>query len=84
MHKTTYYGPPGMPKSLLIAVTFFAVVGLVVLLYQLTLDEADPCAAPQADTSAAILADEAGDQDALANRAILMRGNCESSDDNND
>ncbi len=53
---------------------------LTAALYWLTLEEADPCAAPQADISAALLA-EGGDGDALANRAILMRGACDENAD---
>ena len=69
-----------MPNNpLLRAAAFIFVVGLVGLLYWLTLEEetADPCANPQSDISAAVLAEEAGDQDALVNRAIIVRGDCE-------
>jgi hypothetical protein len=55
----------------------FLVILLVAVLAILTQEEEDPCANPQADISGAILADDAGDQDALANRAILMRAKCE-------
>ena len=37
----------------------------------------DPCAYPQSDIGAAVLGDGAGDQDALVNRAMLMRAACE-------
>ena len=54
------------------------VLGLIALLYWLTLeDPVDPCADPQTDISAAVLGDESGDQDALVNRAIIMRGACD-------
>jgi hypothetical protein len=58
---------------------FIFIVAMIALLAWLTrsaLVEEDPCADPQADISAAVLADEDGDQDALANRAIIMRGKC--------
>jgi hypothetical protein len=42
----------------------------------LTYTEEDPCANPQADVSGAVLADPEGDQDALVNRAIIMKGKC--------
>ena len=67
-------GKSGMVKA---ALFFFGII-LVSALYWLTLDEPeDPCANPQEDISAAVLADEDGDQDALVNRAIIMKGNCE-------
>ena len=54
-----------------------ALLCVVLALYWLTAeDPADPCD-PQLDISAAILADENGDQDGLANRAIIMRGACD-------
>ncbi len=54
------------------------VLAAVALLFWLTWseDQEDPCANPQGDASAAVLADEAGDQDGLANRAIIKRGGC--------
>lgn len=63
-------------KHLFAAAALALVITLVTALYWLTLDETDPCANPQADISAAILADDGGDQAGLANRAILMRGSC--------
>ena len=58
-----------------------AVAGLaiVVALYWLTVHEnqEDPCADPQGDVTAAILADGDDAADALANRAILQRGACD-------
>lgn len=56
--------------------TLFLIILLVAVLAILTREEEDPCANPQTDISGAILADEPGDQDALANRAIIMRGSC--------
>jgi hypothetical protein len=55
------------------------VLAAIALLFWLTWTEEqeDPCADPQRDVSAAVLADDAGDQDALANRAIIQRGGCE-------
>mgnify|MGYP001814237156 FL=1 len=55
------------------------VLAAIALLFWLTWTEEqeDPCAGPQRDVSAAVLADDAGDQDALANRAIIQRGGCE-------
>jgi len=60
------------------AAIFLFVIFLVAVLSWLTqpLDE-DPCANPQADISAAVLADQPGEQDALVNRAIILKGNCE-------
>ncbi len=51
---------------------------IALALYWLTLHESqlDPCATPQNDVSAAILADDRDDGDGLANRAIIQRGNC--------
>ena len=68
-----------MPQSALFkAIAFAFVVALVGLLYWLTLEEpADPCASPQTDISAAVLAGESGDQEGLVNRAIIVRGDCE-------
>ena len=55
---------------------FLFAVLLITTLVNVTFDDTDPCANPNADITAAILADADGDQDALANRAILMRGKC--------
>ncbi|WP_243391588.1 fatty acid cis/trans isomerase [Pseudohalioglobus lutimaris] len=52
------------------------IVFLIGVVAVLTQEEEDPCANPQADISAAVLADSEHDSDALANRAILMRGKC--------
>lgn len=64
-------------KNVLQALSLLLVILLIGVLATLTQEEEDPCANPQADISGAILADNPDDQDALANRAILMRGNCE-------
>ncbi|MEQ9462990.1 MAG: hypothetical protein RJQ10_04985 [Haliea sp.] len=54
-----------------------AVLLLVAVLAWLTAEpEPAPCADVDRDVGAAVLADE-NDQDALVNRAILMRGKCE-------
>ncbi len=60
------------------AAIFLFVIFLVAVLSWLTqpLDE-DPCANPQADVSAAVLADQPGEQDALVNRAIILKNHCE-------
>jgi hypothetical protein len=58
--------------------TFAFVVFLVWLLAWLTLTpEPDPCEDPAIDVSAAVIADQEGDQDALVNRAIILRGKCD-------
>ena len=72
-----------MPDNRLLQVaTFLFILFIIGVLSWLTLTETqeDPCANPQADVSAAVLADDAGDQDALANRAIILRGKCEPDD----
>lgn len=50
---------------------------IAVLAWLTTEPEPDPCSALNQDVGAAVLADESGDQDALVNRAILQRGDCE-------
>lgn len=72
-----------MTKKMLFAIAALALGStLIYALYWLTLDSTDPCENPQADVSAAILADETGDQGGLANRAILMRGKCAQQENN--
>ena len=56
---------------------FVMVVTLIAILAWVTLYEEDPCANAQADVGGAILATEPGDQEALVNRAIMVRANCE-------
>lgn len=64
-------------SGLLKVAAFVFVVGLVALLYWLTLYEPeDPCEDLQQDVGGAILADDPGDQEALVNRAIILRGKC--------
>lgn len=66
-----------MTKSTLLqAGTVILVILLIAVSAYLTLEDDDPCDNPQLDISGAILADDPADQDALANRAILMRGKC--------
>jgi hypothetical protein len=70
-----------MKKTLLAFGVFVLAVGLVALLAWLTLyEEQDPCADSRADVGGAVLADESGDQEALVNRAIILRGKCEKKD----
>ena len=64
-----------MKTPLLQFATFVLVVGLIALLAWLTFYEEDPCD-NIGDAGAAMLAEE-GDQDALVNRAIIARANCE-------
>ena len=61
-----------------IAAVFLFVVGLIATLAWLTQTEEDPCATQQADVSAAVLGDSPDDQEGLINRAIIVRGDCES------
>ncbi|MCB1842494.1 MAG: hypothetical protein KDI09_05985 [Halioglobus sp.] len=69
-------------SGLLKVAAFAFILGLVALLYWLTLYEPeDPCKDLQQDVGGAILADEAGDQDALVNRAIILRGRCKQEPD---
>ncbi|EED32971.1 hypothetical protein NOR53_1160 [gamma proteobacterium NOR5-3] len=58
-------------------ISLLLIVGIGVLAYFLTRDPSqdDPCLVPQNDISAAILGED-GDQDALANRAMLQRKLC--------
>jgi len=65
-------------NTLLQGGTVILVILLIAVFAYLTQEDEDPCDNPQLDISGAILADDAGDQDALANRAILMRGKCQS------
>ena len=58
-------------------ISFLAIISLVAVMAWLTMYEEDPCANPQSDVSAAVLADGDGDQDGLINRAIIMKGKCE-------
>jgi hypothetical protein len=57
-------------------ISILVVILLIAVMAWLTHTEEDPCASPQADISGAVLAEADGDQDALANRAIIMKGKC--------
>lgn len=57
-------------------ITFVAIISLVGILAWLTMTDEDPCANPQADITGSVLADGEGDQDALINRAIILKGKC--------
>lgn len=57
-------------------VSVFTVLLLIAIMAWLSQSNEDPCAHPGSDISAAVLADEEGDQDALVNRAIIMQGKC--------
>ena len=71
-----------LSNKLLQAATFIFVVFLVAVLAWVTLYEPeDPCAQTGTDVGAAVLADQPGDQDALVNRAIIVRGDCEQPED---
>lgn len=72
-----------MTKPLLLsAVAFVSVLVIVAALALLTEDEDPSCAATGRDVGAAVLADDGGDQDALVNRAIIVRGKCEQDEKN--
>ena len=58
-------------------VSAVAAIILIAALAWITLVDEDPCANPQSDISASVLAEANGDQDALANRAIIMKAKCE-------
>lgn len=65
-----------MYKKLFAAAVFLMVVSLIAILAIATKDQSDPCANPQSDISGAVLADDPDDQDALINRAIILKGRC--------
>ncbi len=60
-------------------VAFIAVISLAAVLYQMTRDPVtvDACFDSHRDIGAAVLADDEEDQDALVNRAIIVRANCD-------
>ena len=68
-------------KSVFVFASLLLAVTLVTAFYWLTLSEVDPCDNPQADISAAIIADGDQDQAGLANRAIIMHGACDKTED---
>jgi hypothetical protein len=70
--------PPIDRKALFSVVSFVAVIMIIAALAQLTFNHTDPCANPQGDISAAVLGAEPDDQDALVNRALIVKGECES------
>ena len=57
--------------------SFSVILLLIAVLAWLTQSDEDPCANPQSDISASVLADAEGEQDALINRAIIMKANCD-------
>ncbi len=61
------------------AVAIVAAITLIAVLYLLTSDQTtgEACFDSQRDIGAAVLADREDDQDALVNRAIIVRGNCD-------
>jgi len=66
---------------LLRVATFLFVIFLIAVLAWLTLTPPDdPCVAPRVDIGGAVLADQPTDQDALVNRAIIMRADCQEDD----
>lgn len=72
-----------MTKPLLLsAVAFVAVLVIVAALAVLTGEEDTACSSAERDIGAAVLADDSGDQDALVNRAIIVRGKCEQDEKN--
>ena len=58
-------------------ITFCAIIALVAAAAWLTQSDDDPCANPQSDISASVLADSSEDQDGLISRAIIIKANCE-------
>ena len=58
-------------NALLKIIGFATALLLIAVLAWLTVWEEDPCADGQTDVSAAVLAEEGGDQEALVNRAII-------------
>lgn len=69
---------PKEKKAVFRAVSFVAVIVTIAALAWLTVNNEDPCANPQGDISAAVLGEESDDQDALVNRALIVKGGCES------
>ncbi len=63
-------------NTVLKVTSILVVILLIAVLAWLTFTEEDPCANPQADISGAVLAQPDGDQDALVNRAIILKGKC--------
>lgn len=64
-------------KNTVLRITSILVVILLsAVLAWLTFTEEDPCVNPQADISGAVFAEPDGDQDALVNRAIILKAKC--------
>jgi len=64
---------------ILSVVTFIAVITVIGALAWLTADEngSEVCTDTSQNVGAAVLAETGGDQEALVNRAIIVRGNCD-------
>jgi hypothetical protein len=67
----------GSINSLLRALSVFTVELFIAIMAWLSQTDEAPCARPQSDISAAVLSDQAGDQDALINRAIIIKSECD-------
>ena len=67
----------GSIKSLLCALSDFTVELFIAIMAWVSQTDEAPCAKPQSDISAAVLADQVGDQDALINRAIIIKSECD-------
>ncbi|MEH6517885.1 MAG: hypothetical protein V7742_14495 [Halioglobus sp.] len=71
-----------MPRNTILrAAALLMIITVGGAMYWLTLDQSDPCASPQTDISAAIIAEGDDDQGGLANRAMIMRGACDENKD---
>lgn len=64
------------PLLTLLSFLFLVFVIAVLAFITQTQEATDPCAGQQSDISAAVLAQNEGDEDALVNRAIIMRQKC--------
>ena len=69
---------PKASKTVLQVVSFITVVVLVGAIAWLSFSDPDPCANPRGDIFAAIMGEQPDDQDALVNRALIVKGECES------
>ena len=67
-------------RTLQIVTVLFSLFFIAVLAWLTMEPTTDPCTESRADIGAAVLADEPGDQEALVNRAIVVKGNCEDRD----
>lgn len=59
------------------AIFVFAIFLIAVLSWVTLYEPQDPCEQTRTDVGAAVLADQPGDQEALVNRAIIVRGECD-------